>query len=203
MSRYAGRHAFPRHAYHFETEIVDPDFDEEWGWGDCALLAHEIETTGTVALHPDGDRRSSDFDPVPLHTRVYNDGTVAELKKREWKQHLEDRKLWAEERRRERSGAGARLSQRRRRTSSTELRLTPRSPEPPCRSGLPPKPLTSIPSSSCLPHAARRVRSRAGQGRVGGPVMINEADLDDWTQGRTPGVGCPRSGAGAASSSSS
>jgi len=48
-----------------EAAGVDPDFDDAW-IGDL-LLAHEIES-GTLALHPDGNRLAADFDPVPLLT---------------------------------------------------------------------------------------------------------------------------------------
>jgi hypothetical protein len=53
---------------------VDPDFDNIDA--DLIDLQHEIEVHGIIELHPDGDRRSNDFDPVPLHTRGYDDKDV-------------------------------------------------------------------------------------------------------------------------------
>jgi hypothetical protein len=81
---------------HESACLVDPDFDEDWGWG--SLLEHEVQATGVIPLHPDGNRRNGTDDPVPLHTRVYGDGDVAELVKREWAAHLENRKRWKAER---------------------------------------------------------------------------------------------------------
>lgn len=55
-------------AYWDDAGIVDPDFDDESEH--YALLAYEIATSGVVPLHPDGDRRSADDDPVPLCSHV-------------------------------------------------------------------------------------------------------------------------------------
>jgi hypothetical protein len=58
---------------------LDPDFDDDDT--DIIALRHEIETTGVVALHPNGNRRNGVDDPVPLHTHE-RDG-LSELKRRQ------------------------------------------------------------------------------------------------------------------------
>lgn len=182
-------------ALYEQYSCIDPDFDEEWGWGECVLLAHEVETTGTIPLHPDGDRMSADYDPVPLHTRVYCDGTVAELKKREWARHLEDVKRWAQEEAEREQRERARFEE----LSSVETRTVE-----PTQKSKKPEP-ESEPRARSIYHLTRHYRVERshphfdllvemklhkpiapGQGRVFNDyVMINEADLAKWDADRT------------------
>ena len=46
--------------------VIDEDFDD--AGLDTVRLRHQIQTRGAIALHPDGDRRNSIDDPVPLHS---------------------------------------------------------------------------------------------------------------------------------------
>jgi hypothetical protein len=150
---------------HESAAIVDPDFDEDWGWG--SLLEHEVQATGVIPLHPDGDRRNGRDDPVPLHTRVYGDGDVAELVKREWAAHLENRKRWKEERqKREREWAA----------SQTREEVPPPPPPSP-----PPPAKREYPIEEILATMQPEIMIHSGHGRVMlDHVMINEGDELKW-----------------------
>jgi hypothetical protein len=156
----------PRKGY--DCEIVDPDFDD--ALGDVALLQHEIAVSGRIELHPDGNRLSNDFDPVPLHTRVYPGENIIERVKREWAQHLEDLKRWKEEdeareaRQRERFGYGI----------ATFVAEVAKPPEP------------TDPHERLLFNMKLDKPIAKGQGRVWNEyVMVNETDLLKWGEDRT------------------
>src|SRR6185503_3100396 len=61
-------------AFYEDSGGVDPDFDADDG--SIAALVRLVATTGAIALHPDGDRRSGRDDPVPLCSHI-PDGTSA------------------------------------------------------------------------------------------------------------------------------
>ena len=62
--------------------VIDPDFDDD-SETDCILQwRHELETTGAIAIHPDGDRRHGRDDPVPLHQRSYIGEVTSEIDRR-------------------------------------------------------------------------------------------------------------------------
>ena len=46
--------------------VIDEEFDD--AALDTVAMRHQIQTKGAIALHPDGDRRNSQDDPVPLHS---------------------------------------------------------------------------------------------------------------------------------------
>jgi hypothetical protein len=161
------------------TVTIDPDFDDEWG--DCVLLTHEVATTGVIELHPNDNRL--DYDPVPLHTRVYGDGTVAELKKREWKKHLEDLKQRAKEAEEAAVRFGPTLGVEMVKVEEPDefgaLRLTTPVAEPtPIR---PPDPPPVDPDQLMIFHMRLGDPIKSRQGRIWQDlVMINESDLDYW-----------------------
>jgi hypothetical protein len=67
---HQGKHY--RWSHFFDSSVLDPDFDDD---DRClTLLQHEVTSVGAMPLHPDGDRRSTDIDPVPLCSHVPDGG---------------------------------------------------------------------------------------------------------------------------------
>lgn len=76
---------------HVDDCMMDRDFDD--ASDDYALILHEIKTTGGISLHPDGDRRSDAYDPVPLQTHdpICSDRTYNEyIQQKEYEQAKEE-----------------------------------------------------------------------------------------------------------------
>jgi hypothetical protein len=153
------------HFWYGDYPFVDPDFDDEWS--DCEFLAHEIEMTGAAELHPDGF--CHDLDVVPLVSRQYTEGIVAELKKREWAQHLKDRKAWQEQHEHERELRSRALDMRNLEVTQAQLDEA----------------LSELPAGERPPSILAEMKPHdplaPGQGRVVGDyVMIREQDRAVW-----------------------
>jgi hypothetical protein len=79
VKRRRGSHSKSNYVvgYFFDSQIIDRDFDDDEL--DLVALRDRITAGKAVALHPDGDRRDTMDDPVPLHSHVPNGGSYAEF----------------------------------------------------------------------------------------------------------------------------
>lgn len=80
--------------YYLDSQVIDPAFDDDNG--DLGWIQQQIESTGSIAMHPDGDSRPTTFDPVPLCSQAYDDEMVFP-RSTEWTQYLKDRERWERE----------------------------------------------------------------------------------------------------------
>ena len=96
-----GRRKYTRPpGFEAEVYVLEPDFDD--AGADILFCAQAIDAAGAISMHPDGDRRSTILDPVPLCSHVPDGGSRSEFPspvriRRELEQHHRWRKE-AEER---------------------------------------------------------------------------------------------------------